>query len=963
MRQVAAGIVTIAVITSAAGVVHTDSTPVYVEAGPAAGLNFQFHNSPTSHKYLIETMGGGVAIFDYDNDGWPDVFFVNGAALKDPQPDGETLDKSAPEFWNRLFHNNHDGTFTDVTATAGLKGAGYGMGVATGDYDNDGFTDLLVTTYGDAILYHNNGDGTFTDVTAKSHIQTSGWTTGAGFLDYNRDGCLDLVVCRYLEWDFETGGMFCGVDQPGGRAYCHPDEFKPASNYLFRNNCDGTFTDVSEASGIGAVKGKALGLAFGDYNSDGWLDLYIANDSAPQMLFRNNGDGTFTNVALSAGVAYTEDGKTFSGMGTVFADLDNDGLPDILTTALPYEYYSFFQNTGKGQFNYASVSTRLGVATRPYGGWGIRAFDYDNDGVNEVFVANGHVMDNIEVTQPHLHTLEPPLLLKYAGNRFVNISDTAGEVFTHPWAARGAAFGDLDNDGDIDIVVTDYHAPAHFLRNQGGNRNHWIGLDLRGTKSNRDAVGAQVRLTSASGKVQYAMVSTAGSYLSASDRRVHFGLGQEQTIREIRIQWPSGIQQIVADPKPGQILKITETAQASSPPPLQLPSANSDAQQKFELGISLAKQNRNAEAIRAFSEAIRGNPDLTEAHFSLGVLLARQGKETHAEAMQQFLEVLRLNPQDVDAHVNISNLLEAEGDLTASVGAMQKAATFAIEKTELYIILGQKQDKAGQYPQAAESFREALKSGRPLARAHFGLGMALKHLRRYDEAIPEFETVLRLNPQDPIAHFELGWLLAEQGRPADAAGQLEEAARLQPGMAEAYSELGRVYRDLSRPRDSEAAFQKAVQLKSDQVTALYGLARNAKDPENSRELFAKIRDLKARSQESGQADEFNAQGVRFMAQGRLDDALAAFRKALQNNPGFALAAYNEGVVLAHKGQMREAAEAFRTAIRLRPGYSPPHFALGLVLRAGGEPGADEELRTAKMLDDLSRQRAPAAPEP
>jgi hypothetical protein len=578
MREVAAGVFVICAVAVTARVLYTASPPVYVEAGPAAGLNFRFHNSPTPLKYLIETMGGGVAIFDYDNDGWPDVFFVNGASLKDPQPDGQTLDKSAPEFWNRLYHNNHDGTFTDVTAKAGLRGAGYGMGVATGDYDNDGFTDLLVTNYGGAILYHNTGDGTFTDVTAKSRIATSGWTTGAGFFDYNKDGCLDLVVCRYMEWDFSKGGIFCGVDKPGGRAYCHPDEFKPASNYLFRNNCDGTFTDVSESSGVGAVKGKALGLAFGDYNGDGWLDLYIANDSAPQMLFRNNGDATFTNVALDAGVAYNEDGKTFSGMGTVFADFDNRGLPDILTTALPYEYYSFFRNLGKGQYSYASVTAGLSITTRPYGGWGIHAFDFDNDTVKEVFVANGHVMDNIEVTQPHLHSLQPPLLLKYNGNKFVNISAAAGEVFTHAWAARGAAFGDLDNDGDIDIIVADLQGSAHLLRNEGGNRNHWIGLDLRGTKSNRDAIGAQVRLTSATGKVQYAMVSTAGSYLSASDRRVYFGLGPEQAVRDIRIQWPSGIEQVVLGPKTDQILKITEAGQATAPSRVQSQLGN----QKFE---------------------------------------------------------------------------------------------------------------------------------------------------------------------------------------------------------------------------------------------------------------------------------------------------------------------------------------------------------------------------------------------
>jgi tetratricopeptide (TPR) repeat protein len=956
MQRLAAPVFVIAVLVCSAGVLHMASTPSYVESGPSSGLNFRFRNSPTSRKYLIETMGGGVAIFDYDNDGWPDVFFVNGASLKDPQPDGQPLDKSAPEFWNRLFRNNHDGTFTDVTAKSGLQGSGYGMGVATGDYDNDGFTDLLVTTYGGAILYHNNGDGTFTDVTAGAHIQTSGWTTGAGFLDYNRDGCLDLFVARYLDWDFEKGGIFCGVQGPGGRAYCHPDEFKPVSSYLFRNNCDGTFTDVSAASSVAAVKGKSLGVAFGDYNGDGWLDIYVANDSAPQMLFRNNGNGTFTDVALTAGVAYTEDGKTFSGMGTIFADLDNNGLPDILTTALPYEYYALFHNLGDGQFNYSSVSTGLAKVTRPYGGWGIQAFDFDNDGVKEVFVANAHVMDNIEVTQPHLHTLEPPVLLKYAEKKFVDISANAGDVFKSAWAARGAAFGDLDNDGDIDIVVSDLHVPAHFLRNEGGNRNHWIALDLRGTKSNRDAIGAQLRLTSGQGKVQYAMVSTAGSYLSASDRRVHFGLGQEQSIREIQIKWPSGIEQRVAGPKPDQILKITEMAQVASGPPAAAQYLKSEAQQKFEMGLSLAKQGRNVEALTAFRDAVRLNPDLTEAHFSLGVLLARQGKQGYAEAMQHFLEVLRLNPRDVDALINVSNLLEAEGDFKAAVTAMQKAVGLAAEKTDPYVLLGEKQDNAGQFPDAVDSFREALKSGRLLPRAHFGLGRALRHLRRFDEATPEFQTYVRLNPTDPLAHFELGAVESEQGQFTEAITQLQEAVRLQPGMVEAYLELGRVYRSLNRTEDSKAAYRKAVELKSDQVSALYGLARSPQDQREAADLFAKIRQLQARSAESGKADDSNSAGIRLMAEGRLDEALAAFRRALQDNPSFALAAYNIGVVLAHKGALQEAAEAFRTAIHLRPGLGAAHFALGLVLQAMGDPAANEELRNARMLEELAAPR-------
>jgi enediyne biosynthesis protein E4 len=532
----------------------------YVDATEAAGLHFLHRNSATPNKYLIETMTGGVAIFDYDNDGWPDVFFVNGARLKNFQADGEPLDKSPPDFWNRLFRNNRDGTFTDVTEKAGLKGTGYGMGVAVGDYNNDGYPDLLVTNYRGAILYRNNGDGSFTDVTVRAGLRTEGWLTSAGFFDYNNDGCLDLFICRYLQWDFARGSMFCGLKTPGGRAYCHPDEFKPVSNYLFKNNCDGTFTDVSESTHIKASEGKSLGLAFADFNNDGLLDIYVANDSFRQFLFKNNGDGSFGEVGTSAGVGYTEEGQTFAGMGTDFVDLDDDGYPDIITTALPYQYYAFFHNNGDGTFNNETETSNLDSITNLFGGWGMRIFDYDNDGRKEVFIANSHVMDNIEMTQPQAHYLQRLLLLRYEGRRFVDISKISGDVFQRAWASRGAAFGDLDNDGDIDIVISTCNGPAHLLRNDGGNKNHWIGLDLRGTKSNRDGIGTKIALTTQSGKTQYNMATTTGSYLSANDRRIFFGIGKEKAIKDIRIRWPSGTVEVIPNPKADQILKVQESA-------------------------------------------------------------------------------------------------------------------------------------------------------------------------------------------------------------------------------------------------------------------------------------------------------------------------------------------------------------------------------------------------------------------
>lgn len=529
----------------------------FTDATLSSRIHFKNNNSATPEKYLIETMTGGVAIFDYDNDGWPDVFLVNGAKIHAGQRDGEAPDKSAPEFWNRLYRNNHDGTFTDVTEKAGVRGSGYGMGAAVGDFDNDGFEDLLVTNYGSVILYRNNGDGTFTDITQKSGLHTEGWMSSAGFFDYDNDGKLDLFICRYLDWNFSKN-KYCGSRVEGGRSYCHPDNFKPISDYLFHNNGNGTFTDVSAKSHIAATPGKGLGVAFADFNNDGRIDITVANDSFQQFLFINNGDGTFTENALPAGVGYTDEGKVFAGMGTDAADIDDDGHPDIVTTALSNETYAYFHNNGDGTFNYDTNVSRLGQLTRLLGGWGMRIFDYDNDGHKDLFFANSHVMDNIEKMQPHLEYLQPLLLLKQVDGKFINVSAQSGKIFMEKWASRGAAFGDLDNDGDIDVVVETCGGPAYVLRNDGGNQNTWIGLDLRGTKSNRDAIGAKVKLTSDSGKVQYAMVTTTASYQSAQDKRLIFGIGQQKSVRSIDITWPSGTKQKIENPEMRKMLTIAE---------------------------------------------------------------------------------------------------------------------------------------------------------------------------------------------------------------------------------------------------------------------------------------------------------------------------------------------------------------------------------------------------------------------
>ena len=532
--------------------------PQFTDITQRSGVHFRTESSPTSQKYLLETMGGGVAIFDYNGDGLMDLFFVNGAKLSDPMLAGAQGDKSETRYWNRLYHNNGDGTFTDVTEKAGLRGCCYGLGVAVGDYDNDGHPDLYVTGWGKNTLYHNNGDGTFTDVTAKAGVAAGGWSSSAVFVDYDRDGYLDLFVTRYLTWDFSMN-IWCGDSSVKVRAFCHPSVFQPISSILYRNNHDGTFTDVSEAAGLNRHPGNGLGVAFNDYDRDGWPDIVVANDALPQQLFRNLGGSKFEETGLTGGIAVDADGRTFSGMGIDFRDYDNDGWPDLIITDLASQSFALFRND-KGQFQYASPETGIDRATRRHSGWGASFTDFDNDGWKDLFIAEGHVMDNVENTQPGLHYREAPAMLRNIKGRFEDVSSSSGEAFQTPVVGRGAAVGDLDNDGFEDIVFTCLDGEARILHNNG-NGNHWILINTIGTVSNRDGMGAQVHIVSESGAEQWDIVSAGGSYLSSRDKRVHFGLGSDTRIKSLEITWPSGIVQKLSGVRADQVLTVTEHGQ------------------------------------------------------------------------------------------------------------------------------------------------------------------------------------------------------------------------------------------------------------------------------------------------------------------------------------------------------------------------------------------------------------------
>ncbi len=526
----------------------------FVDVTVASGVHFQGQAYHTAKKYLIETMGSGVALFDYDNDGRLDIFFANGAPLTDPTAPGTIPQKSGPKDWNRLYHQKSDGTFEDVTEKAGLAGAGYDMGVAVGDYDNDGYEDLYVTGYGGNHLYHNNGGGKFTDVTAASGTAGSGWSTSAAWVDLDNDGRLDLVVLRYLKWDFSD--LYCGEHRDGYRAYCHPDLFQPIVPLVYHNDGNGHFTEVAAKIGLDKP-GKGLGIAIADYDRDGHTDIFVANDSMQEFLYHNKGNGMFEEVGLLAGVAVDGDGRTYAGMGIDFSDYNNDGLPDLIITDLANQRYAIYLNNGDSTFTYSSYLNGVAAATLLHSGWGVNFLDYDNDGWKDLIIAQGHDIDNVQLSYPQLRYKEPMLLLHNDGKHLVDVSSASGDIFEQAWVGRGLAAGDIWNDGLVDVVVTTNDGPAYIVRNETPNSNHWLGIKLVGHKSNRDGIGAEIKLTTSKG-MQFVTVSTAASYLSANDQRAHFGLGSDAAAQSIEIHWPSGIVQTLKNISGDRVLVVDE---------------------------------------------------------------------------------------------------------------------------------------------------------------------------------------------------------------------------------------------------------------------------------------------------------------------------------------------------------------------------------------------------------------------
>jgi enediyne biosynthesis protein E4 len=531
-----------------AGAAQQEMPVRFVNIASEAKVAFKHENGATPQKYMPETMAGGSIIFDYNNDGWPDIFFVNGGSFVDKQ--------KAAGARHRLYRNNKDGTFTDVTATSGIGVSGFGMGACSADYDNDGWPDLYITSVGANKLYHNNGNGTFTDVTDKAGVGSQFWSASCAFGDIDNDGYVDLYVTNYVDFGVNNN-KYC-VYSGDTRVYCHPNVYNGVPDILYRNNGDGTFTDVSRAAGIYRPDGKGLGVVFGDYDGDGWIDIFVANDSTPNFLFHNKGKGVFEEVGLLAGVAVGSDGQALAGMGTDMGDVDGDGLLDIFVTNLDRQTHSLYRNLGKGLFANVTFESGVGEATLPFVGFGALFFDYDNDTDLDLAIVNGDVIDNVSIFRDSTSYEQRNLLLQNNGmGKFRDVGPASGPGFALKKPSRSLSAADIDNDGDLDLLIGNVGQTADLLRNDGGNISNSLSIRTIGSKSNRDGIGARLKLT-VGGKVLIQEVRAGSSYLSQSDLRVHFGMDKAPRADRLEIRWPSGAVDVLQDIEANQILTVTE---------------------------------------------------------------------------------------------------------------------------------------------------------------------------------------------------------------------------------------------------------------------------------------------------------------------------------------------------------------------------------------------------------------------
>jgi tetratricopeptide (TPR) repeat protein len=936
----------------------------FEDVAASSGVVFRHDNAASSEKYLIETMGAGAAWIDYDNDGFLDIYLVNSAPTKLYQPEHSL--RSA------LYRNKGDGTFTDVTQQSGVGAAGlFGMGVATGDWDNDGDTDLFVTGYDRSILYRNEGDGRFIDVTGQAGVANlRKWGSSAAWFDYDRDGWLDLVIANYVDWSPENN-LHCGEPRPGYRSYCHPNKYKGQLPTLYHNKRNGTFQDVSMQSGLAAKAGNGLGVVCYDYNGDGWQDIFIANDSMANALYINKRDGTFDEVAVSAGAAYGENGEAEAGMGVDAGDYDGDGRPDLFITHLDFEFGRLYKHNGNVYEDH-TFRAGIGYNTFQFSGFGVRFIDYDNDGWRDIFIANGHILDNIHLFHPKTTYAEPKLVFWNLGGKFVNVTAQLGAGLAKPRVSRAAAFGDYDNDGDIDVLVNNNGEQAELLRNEGGNRNQWIEIKLVGTRSNRDGVGAQVTIVAGSLKLRGERVGGA-SYQSAHDPRLHFGLGARDRFDQIEVRWPSGTVDKVPGGPAGRVITVKEGGGGTE----------ESAESHDRLGVSHAQSGRLPEAIVHFKKAIELRPEFAEAHYHLALAYEKSGQED--VAIDEYLESLRLQPALLQARYLLAGACRKRGDTNGALRLLEQVVEQAPKFAEARYNLGLLLKDREQLPEAIEQLREAVRLSPGKARVLMALGIALAEQQNAAEALAVLRKAAELDPGDAEAPYNIGLVLAAHGQTAEAATQfraslalnskhssarralgvslmhqgdfeasleeLRKAVEAAPDDAEAYNNLGLV--ELRRKNSAGAieALERAVRLNPRLIKAYFNLAQAYQRegrPDDARQATEKARQLTAEQRNLGRAMVLTQSARQRMKAGDRNAAISQLREAVTLSPEFGDAGIELARTLREAGaDPDEALKVLRGVLRADSARADAHYEMGLTLKGAGRASeALKEFQTA-----------------
>ena len=888
----------------------------FVDVTQYSGVDFVHTSGSRQQRSILESMAGGGAFFDYDRDGFLDLFLVNSRA-----------EEELPEHGNRLYRNRGrksgpDALFADVTEEAGVGRSGWGMGCAVGDYDNDGDLDLYVTYWGPNVLYRNEGNGHFAEVTEQASVGDDGWGSSAAFGDVDADGFLDLFVANYLVLDPEDPpGERLPCNWKGLDVFCGPMGMESQANVLYRNDRAGGFVDVSETTGVARHKQPSLGIVFGDFDGDADQDIYVANDSMPNLLYRNDGDWDLTEVGALAGVAYSEDGRSQAGMGIASGDYDNDGDLDLLVTNFSDDANTLYQNQGDGLFFDATAAAGLDGEVRPYLGWSTAFFDGDNDGWLDLFVANGHIYPQVDLHTSGIGYAQHNLYYRNVGGLFQSSASSVGLGLVK--VSRGAAFGDYDNDGDIDILVVNLNDTPTLLENRGGDRNNWLGLELVGTESNRDALGALVRLA-VGGRMQTREIHSGYGYQSQHDTRVLFGLGSEERVDRVEIRWPSGRTQLLEDPPLGRYHVVAENTRdilssyggsktEDQRIPVAAPAAevgakphphpriaahpNWTAADYLQNGIELYQQGRYEEALDILRAAVEVQPDSLAARYAVAVVLFG-GLGRSEEAASVLEKAILRDSSSAKVHKLLGDIHLSLNRTERAKEVLERAANLAPADWESHNLLGLVHRREGAMAAAAASFRQAALRASWEPHPHLNLARLYRLQGLLDAAESEhrlFERLRRWRVDEEWylakigedstgveSHFHLGRTYFLQGRISRAMGHFRRAVRLNPDYALGHYGLGALLHSRGRLDEAIEAYRQAYH----------------SDPQ----LVIVLNDL----------------GLAYHQAGRVDEALATYRKALEQRPDLALSSSNLGNLLAAQGKPAEAIAHYRAALAADP---------------------------------------------